>query len=51
MSLEDLIDEFVEALEFEELLAWADMLGVKYFQWLDDDFPDSEFSTNVTKIG
>lgn len=51
MDMDDLIDQFVEDLEFDVLVCWADTLGIEHDekQWLDDDWPDkdSELRTSV----
>jgi len=44
LSIEDLIDQFVEDLDFDTLIVWADILDVEHdeSQWLDDMWPDLE---------
>ncbi len=46
MTLEVFAANFVDALTFEVLIAWADMLGIDHFDImgdpLDDELPDQE---------
>lgn len=44
MSIEDLIDQFIEDLDFDVLIIWADILDVEHdeSQWLDDMWPEYE---------
>ena len=44
MEKEDLINQFVETLDFDKLIALADILDVEHEekQWLDDEYPDKE---------
>ena len=41
MDIDDLIDQFVEDLDFEVLIIWADILDVEHDEnmWLDDMWP------------
>ena len=47
--MSDLATQFVEDLEFDTLLVWADILKVSpdENQWLDDDWPDREDDLRV----
>lgn len=49
MSIDDLIDNFVEELDFDILIAWADILKVRHDEdvWLDDVWPDKEDQLRV----
>lgn len=49
MTLDDQILQLVEAFSLEQLIAWADLLGVQdtIEQWLDDDYPDKENELRV----
>jgi len=44
MDIDDLIDQFVEDIDFDTLIMWADTLGVEHDegQWLDDMWPDRD---------
>ena len=44
MTLNDFVTQFVEDLDFDVLIGWADMFGIDhdYKSWLDDDYPDKE---------
>lgn len=44
MDIDDLIDQFIEDLDFEVLIIWADILGVEHEEdmWLDDMWTDCE---------
>ena len=49
MNTENLIDQFVEDLDFDVLIIWADILGVEHEEksWLDDMWPDKESELRV----
>jgi hypothetical protein len=49
MDIDDLIDQFVEDLDFEVLCIWADILNVDHEEeiWLDDMWPDLENELRV----
>ena len=49
MTLDDLIDQFIEDLDFKVLIIWADILGVEHDEdmWLDDMWPDAENELRV----
>lgn len=49
MDIDDLIDQFIEDLDFEVLIIWADILGVEHDEdfWLDDMWPDCESELRV----
>jgi hypothetical protein len=44
MDIDDLIDQFVEDLDFDVLITWADILEVEHDEgiWLDDMWPEKE---------
>ncbi len=44
LSLDDLINQFTEDLDFDALIGWADLFGIDhdYKSWFDDDYPDKE---------
>ncbi len=46
MTLEVFAANFVDELDFDVLIAWADMLDVPHDEnyWTDDDMPDKESS-------
>ena len=48
-SAEDLIDQFIEDLDFDVLIIWADTLEVEHDEelWLDDMWPDKENELRV----
>lgn len=52
MTLEVLAANFVDALDFSTLIAWADMLNVEHDEdeWLDDQWPDRETSLRVAVV-
>lgn len=51
MNIDTLIENFVKELDFDALIAWANMLGVEYVRdwndWNDDDRPDKEDELRV----
>ncbi len=49
MSIDDLIDQFVEDLDFDVLLCWADILGIGHEEetWLKDEWLDREDELRV----
>ena len=49
MTMTDLIEQFVEDLEFDVLLGWADLFKVEHNEkhWLDDEWPDKEDELRV----
>jgi hypothetical protein len=44
LTIDDLIEQFVEDLDFDVLIVWADILGVEHDEnsWLDDMWPELE---------
>lgn len=44
INMADFCEQFVEDLEFDVLIAWADVLGIcpDHESWFDDDYPDKE---------
>ena len=40
----DFCEQFVEDLEFDVLIGWADIFNIDhdYKSWLDDDYPEKE---------
>ena len=44
MAFEHLLTDYLDALPLDNLVAWADLLGVRHDRdrWLDDDYPDKE---------
>lgn len=44
LTIDDLIDQFVEDLDFDVLIIWADILNVEHEEnsWLDDMWPELE---------
>jgi len=53
MTITDLIDQFISDLEFDVLIAWADMLKVPHDEdmWFDDEWPDREDELRVKVAG
>lgn len=49
LNLQDLIETFVEKLDFDLLIGWADMLKVPHNEdeWFDDDYVDREDTLRV----
>ena len=49
MTIDDLIDQLVEDLEFDVLIGWADILSVEHQEhfWMDDDYPERENELRV----
>ena len=49
MKIEDFLTQFVEDLDSEALLIWAEIhkLNPDIGSWLDDDFPDKEDELRV----
>lgn len=49
MSMDNLIDQFVENLDFDVLIIWADILDVEHEEnlWLDDMWPELESELRV----
>ena len=49
MDIDDLIDQFIEDLDFEVLIVWADILDVEHEEnlWLDDMWPELEGELRV----
>ena len=45
----DIVYEFIDALEFDALIKWADLLGVEHEEkmWFDDEWPDRENNLRV----
>jgi hypothetical protein len=45
-DIDDVIDEFAFEMDFDVLIAWADLLGVDHDEdtWIDDTWVDSEVS-------
>ncbi len=43
-NMDDFYAQFVEDLDFDVLIGWADLFGIDhdYKSWLDDDYPDKE---------
>jgi hypothetical protein len=50
LTMDDLIDQFVEDLDFDVLLIWADILEVEHEEnlWLDDMWPELECELRET---
>lgn len=48
-TIDDAIEQFIEDLDFDVLVIWADTLGVKhdFNMWFDDDWPDKEDELRV----
>ncbi|MHC4346341.1 MAG: hypothetical protein ACYSUP_16830 [Planctomycetota bacterium] len=44
LTMDDLICQFVEDVDFDTLIIWADILGVEHDEnhWLDDMWPELE---------
>ncbi len=59
MTIDDLIDQFIDDLEFDVLIDWADILGVDRdeISWFDDEWPEREIELRdavadaIKKIG
>ncbi len=49
MTITGLIEQFVEDLDFDMLIDWADILNVEHDEknWLDDEWPDKENELRV----
>lgn len=49
MDIDDLIDQFIEDLDFDVLIIWADILNVEHDEdmWFDDMWPDAESELRV----
>ncbi len=49
MKIADFASAFVECLDFDTLIVWADILNVPHDEnyWTDDDMPDKEDDLRV----
>ena len=54
MGLETFAANFVDALDFKTLIAWADMLGIDHFDIMgdpfDDELPDQEDKLRIAVV-
>ena len=48
-DIDDVIDKIFDCIDFDELIIWANALGVDHDEefWLDDMWPDAEAELNV----
>lgn len=52
MTMDTFVTNFVDAMDLDTVIVWADILNVPHneSQWIDDDFPDKSDELRVAVV-